>query len=584
MVETQPRKLSDFEPLTAAEQKVLDELHTGQMTKLGNGGVPTTDAGDDRRLHAHFVRWLVLGCEGSEHRLHEKGLQVQGGLIVRPPREAEAPQLDLQGCRLEHGLAFVNCRFANAPRLDGARLRWLFLNGSVLPGLSADRIDAADGIFLCGAWVRGELRLGGARNGGDLNCIGARLFNNDGWALNADGLRAEGHIFLRGARVSGGVRLGRARIGGDFDCDDARLINRGRLALYADGLQTDGYVFLRRARIKGEVRMLAARIGLDLSCIGTTVSNPGAVAVNLGSTRIERGFYLRHDDSGRSARITGTLDLGVTEIGHINDHPDSWPEGAGSLILDRCVYGAFTGHAVSAQERLCWLRRQDASRFDQEFWPQPYEQCAKVLREMGHPEDAREILIEKERLQRAALRRRLRESGGLWARLQATWHGFWDPVLGATVRYGRQPLFAGWWLLGFWFLGFVVFQAAADAGAIKPNTPVVLRSAEWMACSPAYVAGPGQPPLRWRSSDASQLECFERQGEARSYPQFNAGLYSLDTLLPIVSMEMQGFWIPDDRNEPFGKLARWYLWWQIFVGWALSLLAVAGFSGLVKSD
>jgi hypothetical protein len=65
---------------------------------------------------------------------------------------------------------------------------------------------------------------------------------------------------------------------------------------------------------------------------------------------------------------------------------------------------------------------------------------------------------------------------------------------------------------------------------------------------------------------------------------FNAGLYALDTLLPIVSMEMQGFWIPDDQVVPLGMLARWYLWAHIAAGWGLSLLAVAGFSGLVKSE
>lgn len=30
--------------------------------------------------------------------------------------------------------------------------------------------------------------------------------------------------------------------------------------------------------------------------------------------------------------------------------------------------------------------------------------------------------------------------------------------------------------------------------------------------------------------------------------------------------------------------ARRFLWLQIIAGWALSLLAVAGFSGLIKSD
>ncbi|MDN5871379.1 MAG: hypothetical protein L0H73_11745 [Nitrococcus sp.] len=72
MAESQPRKLSDFEPLTPAEQKVLAELDTGEFIVLGDGALPEENAGDDRRLRARFIRWLVLACEGSARRLHRK--------------------------------------------------------------------------------------------------------------------------------------------------------------------------------------------------------------------------------------------------------------------------------------------------------------------------------------------------------------------------------------------------------------------------------------------------------------------------------------------------------------------------------
>ncbi len=82
----------------------------------------------------------------------------------------------------------------------------------------------------------------------------------------------------------------------------------------------------------------------------------------------------------------------------------------------------------------------------------------------------------------------------------------------------------------------------------------------------------------------SQLDCFTRQPEAQRYPRFHAGVYSADTLLPVVALEMQEFWIPDEQAGPWGTGARGFLWIQILAGWALSLLAVAGFSGLIKSD
>ncbi|MFC3529595.1 hypothetical protein ACFOMH_15565, partial [Paracoccus mangrovi] len=123
-------------------------------------------------------------------------------------------------------------------------------------------------------------------------------------------------------------------------------------------------------------------------------------------------------------------------------------------------------------------------------------------------------------------------------------------------------------------------------GEIKPNLPQIQRAPEWIACSteqgttvanttPA-IAGKARP-------DETQLDCFLRQPEAAAYPRFNPLIYSADTLLPIVSLEMQSYWIPDDR-KPIGKTARLYLWLHIFAGWGLTLLAVAGFSGLIKTD
>jgi hypothetical protein len=79
-----------------------------------------------------------------------------------------------------------------------------------------------------------------------------------------------------------------------------------------------------------------------------------------------------------------------------------------------------------------------------------------------------------------------------------------------------------------------------------------------------------------------QLSCFRDQWEVSSYPVFNAWMYSLDTLLPVLEMDQKAYWRPDPA-KPWGEAALSYFYFQSIVGWALSLLAVAGFSGLVKS-
>lgn len=262
--------------------------------------------------------------------------------------------------------------------------------------------------------------------------------------------------------------------------------------------------------------------------------------------------------------------MAAASFGTITDDLSCWPD---EVILDRCRYGAFTGASrTDAKSRLDWLARQQPQRYGADFWPDPYEHCARVLREMGHGSEARTILIEKERLQRKARRERLRRAG------QAPFAGILvltDALLGMTTRYGRQPLWAFAWLVFMWLLGTAAFDTVHRLGEIKPNLPQIQRAAEWVDCADG---GP-----RRQDAHRHQLACFQAQTEARSYPGFNAAFYAADTLFPVVSLDVQSYWIPDDR-KPFGRYARWYLWAHILTGWALTLLAVAGFSGLIKTD
>jgi hypothetical protein len=115
---------------------------------------------------------------------------------------------------------------------------------------------------------------------------------------------------------------------------------------------------------------------------------------------------------------------------------------------------------------------------------------------------------------------------------------------------------------------------AAQRGEIKPNLPQIQVHPAWVQCAPDGAR---------RAGHVSQPACFAAQPEGQSYPRFNALIHSADTLFPVVTLEMQSYWIPDD-SRPFGRYARSYLWAHIAMGWALTLLAVAGFSGLIKTD
>ena len=125
-----------------------------------------------------------------------------------------------------------------------------------------------------------------------------------------------------------------------------------------------------------------------------------------------------------------------------------------------------------------------------------------------------------------------------------------DGVLAVTVRYGRQPLLALLWLILFWAIGVVVFDLAERNSALKPNSPVVLRSLEWTMCGLGrtdnrYMPSAGQTMTGRASAGQSQLSCFLSQPEASSYPEFNPWMYSLDAMLPVMEIGQKQYWRPD---------------------------------------
>jgi hypothetical protein len=324
----------------------------------------------------------------------------------------------------------------------------------------------------------------------------------------------------------------------------------------ADWIVVRGAVVLDSVLVNGEVRLQGAKLGGRLDCDNALISNPGKSALMLGRAQVGAVFMLRG-----KARIDGMLNMTDSEFRSLADEEACWP-AAGNLNLARCQYDGFVFNApVSARARLRWLGLQDAGKFGVDFWPQPYEVCARLLREMGHADEARAILIEKERLLRRSVRRR---KPAPWRQL--SW--LRDALLGITIRYGHKPMTAVVWLIGFWIFGSVLFGLAYSSGAFKPDLSSTSQSSAWTRCADVM--------------EDSQLGCFLHQPEAEGYPRFNAAIYAVDTLVPVVSMNMKGNWGPDE-SLPIGRVAQAYLWIQILVGWALTFLTVAGFSGLVKS-
>ncbi|KPF69744.1 hypothetical protein IP69_10395 [Bosea sp. AAP35] len=557
-------RLADFQPLLPAEEEVVARLLSGTYDRLGDGSRPTAPD-PSRVVRAAFLRFLMLGGEPG-CRPHEKGIRITGAWIV--------DTLDLEACHVFRDIGLIDCHFEATPILRAAIINRLFLDGSSLPGLEAERLEARGGVYLRGAQVNGEIAIAQSRLGGNLECDGATIRVASGHAIDADAIELR-NLLIRGAILRGSIGLAGARIAADLDGAGALIEGVESLAIDGSEAEFGGSVVLRRARTEGEVRLIACVTGGDLDCSGATLNNAGAMALDLSRASVKGAFFLRGE-----ASVTGALSMTGASIGTIHDEVASWP-AHGELLLNRCRYGAFIAAPVDAASRLDWLSRQAPERWGEDFWPQPYEQLAAVFREMGHGEDARAVLIVKERLQRRA--RRARAKNPLWRAALTLTDGF----LAATLVYGRQPLLAFVWLILFWLLGVGIFGMAEAAGAFKPNSAVVLRAPEWTLCGvertqQRLLGAPPQAAPGRAAPGQTQLACYREQGEASSYPAFNPWFYSLDTLLPVLDLGQKSFWRPDPIGR-HGRVAINYFYFQAIIGWALSLLAVAGFSGLVKS-
>ncbi|MEV4515690.1 hypothetical protein AB0K00_42900 [Dactylosporangium sp. NPDC049525] len=348
-------------------------------------------------------------------------------------------------------------------------------NGATLrnPGGVAMRLDRADvggGVHLLGGCqVEGELRLVGTRVGRILRLTGATLANPGGHALRADNCTVDGPIDCRdGFTATGEVSLLEARVAGPVFFEGARLDNPDGTSLRATGIVTgsllhcgDGFT------ATGRVTMRAARIGGRLSFHDAHLQ--GVWCTGAEAAEVDLRF---------AERPAGRFDLRYLRTALLRDDPATWPA---DLRLDGLTYQTLTP-LLAPSQRLEWLARTSDG-----LPPQPYEQLAAVYRQLGHDEDARTVLLAKQR--------RRRSTRPWW-----TWP--WSWLQDVTVGYGYRPQRAALWLLALLVVGTAVFSA-------------------WR---PAPV-NPGQPP--------------------ELYP----AIYTLDLLLPIIDFGQESAYRPSGAAQ-----------------------------------
>jgi len=595
---------SRFGDLSAVNIAVGGDLDARMLTA---GWVQLTGAGVAGRIRladavlgdGTRALWLTGATSGGDldlYRTHARGV------------------INLRTANIGGRIVLDRARIDGSPPIEGSDA---YTHGrSGLEAIIAEGLSTRGDLSLRYGTVNGEVRLSTAQIGGTCNLSGSQLNNPGGRALEADrsaigsgllaldGFSAQGSLVLRDARIDGPVIMSRGRIdapddrafnasgltstggfvashytfrgqvqlthaqiGGPFDLTGAELVasasDRKAVALAAMGIVVDGEVRATGLTVTGTVDLSSARVSGHLRMSGARFSDAGTpgtgslvlTAATLASSAELDGVdiaghldlrvakvtdhvrladaYLR-GAGGRSLRATGLraaqlrLRLAEAPGGRISlpgaavdvlaDHTTSWPvtvtpppEDGRTVVLDGFTYQRLES-PLDVKARLAWLARSTPT-----FEPQPYEQLAACYRQMGREREARLVLREKTRRYYAA--------AGRLARV-------WGWIQQVAVGYGYQPSRAVAWFFGLLAAGTFWFSQA--------RCPSLGQT--------------GVCPIK-----------------ADEHPAWDAALYTLDLLIPLVDLGHDKAWDPVGWN----KVAAVAL---MAAGWVLvtTLVAAAG--------
>lgn len=430
-----------------------------------------------RASNVHVARHFQLSRSTIDGEIRMSGAKITGGLLLDQVKLTNRGSA-LIAERLELGgdLVLLGAEIKGVVRLyqsviggdlnfDGATV---YVPHTV--AFRCDSISVSGGLYGRNAKMNGEISLRHARVSAAATFTGAQLSNPDGVALRTDRVNIEGGLWLGGGfKAEGTIRLVSAEIGRGVVLNGATLTKPGDTALLATGARIDGgldaggltaegTIDLRESTISGPVQFRDAKLNAPSgrALDGARASFRSSFGCNgdftaEGEVRLSRaviGDVLSFHDAKltdlRCWRTTApelslkwtqppqALDLRYSHVGVLTDDPKVWPA---SIRLDGFTYDAV--ETLDAPARLSLLDRDSDG-----YLPQPYEQLAALCRRLGHDDDARTVLLAKQRRRTAAQRRLPR---------------LWGVAQDVMVGYGYRPLRALGWLLFLLTVGTVAF-------------------------------------------------------------------------------------------------------------------------------
>lgn len=491
-----------------------------------HGELVDLSVASDRKIRAEVISELLLGAQqaapGKAPALRLTGARITGSLEL--PYADVTSMIWLSQCELEQGV-----------KLEGITRRVVF-HSCRLPGLAARGVRVDGQLSLYGSQIDGTVALLGATINGELNLSQSRLLGRNGIAISAARLTVGGNLLATDLEADGGIELSGAQVAGNLDFSGAQVRAPGGQAVAAERIAVGDQLNFSDFRSEGQVMLRGGRIDGQVLFSGAHLANPGRYVLHASALTVGDSLYLWHGFAAdgeivlRRARINGGVNV----------------ETPGSIIMDASTITAdmFLLHVgdPAASSISLWQANVRQLRGSPDHWPsrvsldglsyetldphlpaaqrlewlrrdgdryapQPYEQLSLAYRRLGDDAGARQVQLAKQRLRRGTLK----PTAKLWGYLQ-DW----------TVGYGYQPTRAVAWLLALLIVGTVVFS-------VSPPAPL-------------------------------------KAGEA---PHFNAFIYTLDLLVPIVGFGQRAAWNPAGAEE-------WLAYLFIAAGWLLATSVAAG--------
>jgi len=619
-----------YDPATTeAERALIAACREGEPCKLNGGELPEEGA-EEPRVRAALIRLLAVEATSlHEKGAWLEGAVITGQLDLSFARcrsrlvlhncrfgqepqmaQAELAQLSFNGSHLlglfaqgvtVTGDVFLSAVTANGTvDVGGAQIGGqLACNGATLDGaggkaLNAQEAKVTQGLFLRGMTATGTVDVNSAQIGGQLTCNGATLDGAGETALNAQGAKVTQDLVLRDVTVTGTVDVNGAQIGGQLDCTGATLNGAGGKALLGQSLRVeDGFLFREIKAVTGQVDLTSAHahnlvddaaswgVCSDLILDGFTYDRiSGNTSPKTFPARrewLEKGSQFEGEFSpqpytqfARVMRASGhTTEARKTQIGartaaakHLRNE---WRVRrrfyralrllSGKLTEERFKKVKEAASDAKGSAKQDFVKHLECWEFTHLPWPKPEN--------APPPPDA----TTRGLMQRDFRNRMFYLAAKARVAIGTNW--LQDTLSRLVIGYGYEPHRAVFTMLALVLPAAWFFSYAYAAGAMVPNSDVILTSPSWLW---SMLLDGDAPTTVWDDGAV-----------ARHYETFYALAYAFDVFVPIVDLGQQSAWSATTVSWT-GWFARIGTMVLEVLGWIVTALAAASVTGLVQRN